>query len=101
MFGLNNEPGNFSGSLLSYFWAVKFISAFIFGHFGMRLILNRETAQLLNLCLANFVFTYGGYDSGKNELAIEIGIYNEGNLDIFGTDDILKNWYYYPYAYFL
>ena len=47
------------------------------------------------------MFTFGGYDSGKNELAIEVGIYNEGDLEIFGTDDVLKNWYFYPYAYFL
>ena len=55
----------------------------------------------LKPCSANFLFTFGGYDSGKNELAIEVGIYNGENLDIFGTDDILKNWYFYPYAYFL
>ena len=55
----------------------------------------------LNPRLANFVFTFGGYDGGKNELAIEVGINNEGDLDIFGTDDILNDWYFYPYAYFL
>ena len=51
--------------------------------------------------LVNFMFTFGGYDSGKNELAIEVGIYDEGDLQIFGTDDILNDWYFYPYAYFL
>ena len=66
-----------------------------------QLLGEKKTTQLLNPRLANFVFTFGGYDGGKNELAIEVGINNEGDLDIFGTDDILNDWFFYPYAYFL
>lgn len=72
---------------------------------GWHLNLLCEQFWATQLCLKpfleNFVFTFGGYDSGKNELAIEVGIHNEGDLEIFGTDDVLKNWYFYPYAYFL
>ena len=49
--------------------------------------------------LENFLFTFGGYDANTNELAIEVGVLAEDYF--YETDDLLKNWYFYPYAYFL